>query len=395
MMKAFILSTNTELVTLVTRACERLHPPVIALPGLPSMKADAGFAATTAPDLIIFDAASCPGEGVGMLERLALQFPKALMMMLSSDRSPETLIAAMRAGVREVLPLPVLQSDIQVAIERILQKIDTAAADEGKILSFVSCKGGSGATFIASNLSHALAMLGRKRVLLIDLNLQFGDAALYVSDQKPPMTLADVCAAGARLDVNLLESGTLHVSSGFSLLAASDNPNPDEEIRPDQFESVMQIARRHYDFVVIDMGRQVNAVSIRALDSSDLILPVMQQSLPYLRNGRRLMDIFSSLGYRRDKIQLTLNRFENSAAVTVAELERVLELRVGHRVPNNYEVANESINQGVPVLQLARSSSISKSLAEWVNRLVDGDTPSTGSIIRRIFVRSPSGQQAH
>ena len=394
-MKAFILSTNSELVMLITRACERQHPPVLAMPGVPSMQADAGLAAPAAPDIVIVDSSSFSGESMTMLERLAQRYPKAVMMMLSSDRSPEALIAAMRAGVREVLPLPVMQSDIEIALERISQKIEASTTDEGKILSFISCKGGSGATFIAANLSHALATLGRKRVLLIDLNQQFGDAALYVSDQKPSMTLADVCAAGARLDINLLESATLQVSPGFRLLAASDNPDPGEEIRPEQYESVLQLARRHFDFIVIDMGRQVNAISIRAMDSSDLIFPVLQQSLPYLRNGRRLLDIFSSLGYRRDKIHLTLNRYENSAAVTLAELERVLDLRVAQRIPNNYEVANDSINQGVPVLQLARSSSISKSLAEWVNRLVDSNVPSASSIIRRIFVRNPSAPQAH
>jgi len=394
-MKAFILSTNADLISLITRACERLQPPVVAMPGLPSMQAESGLAALSTPDIVIFDSSSFPGEGVAMMERLAQQFPKAVMMLLSSDRSPETLIAAMRAGVREVLPLPVLQSDIEVAIERISQKIGASATEDGKILSFISCKGGSGATFIAANLSHALATLGRKRVLLIDLNQQFGDAALYVSDQKPAMTLADVCAAGTRLDINLLESGALRVSPNFSLLAASDNPDPVEEIRPENFDSVLQLARRHFEFIVIDMGRQVNTVSIRALDSSDLIFPVLQQSLPYLRNARRLLDIFSSLGYRRDKIQLTLNRHENSAAVTLAELERVLDLRVAYRVPNNYDIVNDSINQGVPVLQLARSSSVSKSLAEWVNRLVDSNAPSAGSIIRRIFVRNTTGQATH
>lgn len=391
-MKAFILSTHAELIALIMRACERQQPPVTAMAGLPSMHAEAGFSAPAVPDIMIVDSSSFPGEGAVMLDRLAQQFPKALMMLLSSDHSPETLIVAMRAGVREVLPLPLLQSDIEVALERIVQKIDAHSSEEGKLLSFISCKGGSGATFIAANLSYALATLGRKRVLLIDSNQQFGDAALYLSDQKPSMTLADMCAAGGRLDINLLESGILHVSPNFSLLAAADNPDPGKEIRVDDFENVLQLARRHFDFIVIDMGRQLHSLSIRALDSSDLIYPVIQQSLPYLRNGRRLLDIFTSLGYRREKIQLILNRYESSASVTQAEIERVLELRVAHRVPNNYEITNDSINQGVPLLQLARSSSISKSLAEWVNRLVDSNVPSAGSIIRRIFVRTPVGQ---
>lgn len=391
-MKAFIISTNADLIALITRACERQQPPVVAMPGLLNMHTEAGFSAPALPDIVIIDSSSFPGEGAAMLERLAQQFPKAVMMLLSSDQSSEKLIVAMRAGVREVLPLPVLQSDIEIALERIAQKIDALSNEEGKLLSFISCKGGSGATFIAANLSYALATLRRKRVLLIDLNQQFGDAALYVSDQKPSMTLVDMCEAGGRLDINLLESGILQVSPSFSLLAASDNPDPAKEIRVERLESVLQLARRHFDFIVIDIGRQVNFLSICALDNSDLICPVIQQSLPYLRNGRRLLDIFTSLGYRREKIQLTLNRYEASASVIQAELERVLDIRVMNRVPNNFEIANDSINQGVPVLQLARSSSISKSLAEWVNRLVDSNVSSAGGIIRRIFVRNPAGQ---
>jgi hypothetical protein len=78
-MKAFILSTDSELISLVGRACERHHPPVMAMQGLPSMSAEGGFVAPGNPDVLVFDASSYPGEGVSMLERLAQQFPKAVM----------------------------------------------------------------------------------------------------------------------------------------------------------------------------------------------------------------------------------------------------------------------------------------------------------------------------
>lgn len=100
----------------------------------------------------------------------------------------------------------------------------------------------------------------------------------------------------------------------------------------------------------MDLGRQINPVNVRALDVSDFIYPIFQQSLPYLRNGRRLFEIFSALGYRQEKIQIVINRFESSASLDTDEYERVLGKRFTYRIPNNHEVVNESINQGLPVL---------------------------------------------
>jgi pilus assembly protein CpaE len=154
-------------------------------------------------------------------------------------------------------------------------------------------------------------------------------------------------------------------------------------------ERLLQIARLHYDFIVIDMGRYINATAIRALDSADLICPVLQQSLPYLRDARRLLDIYASLGYRKEKIQCVLNRFESNAGLSLAEIERVLGQKIAQRIPNHFEIVNDSINQGRPVLQLARSSDISKALSTWVNRLVEVPTPARGGMLRRIFERHP------
>lgn len=389
-MNAFILSTDTELRALVNRVCASRNPSISVLPVLPGMSHEPVPVSGVQSDLVILDSSSYPGNGLGMLERVSEMFPQAAIMLLSSDRSPEYLIAAMRTGVREVLALPLSVVDLDAALERFTHKYSATLQVEGRVMSFMSSKGGAGATFLAANLAHALSLLGQKRALLIDLNALFGDAALYVSDAKPSRTLSDVCQDAARLDGNLLESSVMKLSPQFSVLAASDQPETADEIRPEQIESVLQVARRMYDFVLIDVGRQINAVSIRALDQSDLICTVLQQTLPHLRDGRRLLDIFSSLGYRKEKIHLVLNRYDSSAQLSASEMERVLDQKFAFRIPNSYEVASESINQGTPVLQLARSSTISKALAEWVNRLVDANSPSRSSIIRRIFVRNPA-----
>ncbi len=388
-MNAFILSNDEALRATITRTCMNRNPQISILSPLPGMPKDGVPTTAGKPDLVFIDAASYPDRSGTMLQRAGERYQQAVIILLSSDRSPEYLIAAIRAGVREVLPLPVTANELDAALDRLSSKLAIGQHQDGKVLSFVSAKGGAGTTFVSANLGHALSMLGKKRVLLIDLNTAFGDATLYVSDIKPERTLADVCRDINRLDINLLDSSVVRVSPMYSILAAPAEPDPGGDLSGDHLETIVNLARRHYDFVIIDLGRQVTSASVRVLDNSDAIYLVLQQSLPDLRGARHLIEIFGTLGYRREKVRLLLNRFESSAPLSTSEIERILDLTVDSRIPNNFEVANDSINQGVPVLELARNSTIAKSLGDWVSRLVDitsGPAIKSG-LIRRIFVR--------
>ena len=387
-MKALVISTDLELKNRIGKIFSLRSPSIVMLSELPSMLQSGGVTAIMKPDLVLVDATDHEQHKLAMLEKLAQQYPHAALVLLTTHQSPDLLIAAMRAGVREVLTLPLAHQQFEEALDRITQKRQGSIPKEGKVLSFISCKGGSGATFLASNLAYALAFLGHKKTLLIDLNLQFGDAALYLSDTKPTMTLTDLCGQMNRLDAGLLESSLIRIAPNFGVLAASDDPDPAVEIRPDHIEIILQLARKHYDFILLDIGRQINGVTIRALDGSDGIYPILQQSLPYMRDGRRLLDIFSSLGYRKEKIHLVVNRYDNSAKLRNTEMERALGTALAHFIPNNYEVANESINQGVPALKLARSSNIGKALAEFVNQLTEVAAPAGIGMIRRLFARN-------
>ncbi|MGB4345408.1 MAG: AAA family ATPase [Burkholderiaceae bacterium] len=387
-MKALILTTDRELNTKIAQICAALAQPITVINALPTMLPEIGIATAQPPDLVLLDAAMNESKLLDTLERLGKQYPQAALVLLTHHQAPEMLIAAMRAGVREVVAVPLQNQELEQALERLEKKLATTRQKDGKVLSFMSCKGGSGATFLASNLAVALANVANKKTLLIDLNLQFGDAALYLSDLKPVMTLADVCAQLNRLDADLLESSLIRVSPNCGILAASNDLDPATEIRGEHIDVILQLARRHYDYIVFDIGRQFNCVSVRAFDSSDIIYPILQQSLPYLRDGRRLLDLFAGLGYRKEKIQLILNRHENNAGVSVADMERSLDQRIAHFVPNNFDVVNESINQGVPVLQLARSSTISKSLVDIVNELAHASVPAHRGMIRRLFDRN-------
>ncbi|MHA4868944.1 AAA family ATPase [Duganella sp. PWIR1] len=343
------------------------------------------------PELVILDASDIAADEGELVDRLCKQYSGASFMLLTRDPQQDLLIRAMRAGMREVLQLPLVHRAFHEAMDRIEVAAGLSPVREGKVLAFISCKGGSGATFLSTNFGYALAALADRKVLLIDLHGQFGDATLYVSDQKPAMTLSDICAQISRMDGAFLDSCLVHVASNFGVLAAADDPNRTVDMKPEHMDVILRIARQHYDFVVLDVGRQIDAISLRALDQADTIYPVLQLALPDIRDGRRLLDIFRSLGYPSERTRLIVNRYEKGGKLRLMDLEQALGADVVHTVPNDYLSATDSVNQGIPVLQLSRSSAVARSLAELVELVAARRVPESKGLFDRIFGRNDGG----
>ena len=389
-MKALLISRNSQLYAEIASQGAARVPPL----NLGAMRASLREALDRPepdnPQLVIVDATETEPSEAALLERLGRQYPEAHLMLLTDQHQPELLIRAMRAGVREVLQLPLVHRAFHESMDRISTAAGVNALRDGKILAFIACKGGSGATFISTNFGYALATLAAKKVLLIDLHSQFGDAALYVSDQKPTMTLSDVCAQIARVDGPFLDSCVVHVTPGFGVLAAADDAAHAKEAKPEHIDTILRVARQHYDYVLLDVGRQIDAVSLRALDVTDTIYPVLQLALPDIRDARRLLDIFRSLGYVLDHIRLIVNRYEKGGKLRLQDLHAALGCEVVHTFPNDYVAVTDSVNQGVPVLQLSRSSAAARSLADMVELVTSRRVQESKGLFDRLFGRGDS-----
>lgn len=340
------------------------------------------------PELVLLDASEVAPGQAELLEPLARHYPDASFILLTRAPQHELLIRAMRVGMREVLQLPLVHRALHEALDRIEIERGVTALREGRALAFMSCKGGSGATFLATNFGYALAALAGRKVLLLDLHGQFGDATLYVSDQKPGMTLSDICSQIGRLDAAFLESCLVHVAPGYGVLAAADDPALATQMKPEHIDAILRVARQHYDYVLLDVGRQIDALSLRALDQADAIYPVLQLALPDIRDGRRLLDIFRSLGYPAERTRLIVNRYEKGGKLRLADLEQALGAEVLHTVPNDYLAATDSVNQGIPLLQLARNSPVARSLAELVEAVTERRLPESKGLFDRLFGRA-------
>lgn len=391
-MKALLITRDSALHAEIASQGAARVPPLNLAATRAGMRDALDRLVPDAPGLVIVDASDFEPSDADMLERLSKHYPGASFMLLTREHQQELLIRAMRAGVREVLQLPLIHRAFHEAMDRIAATAGVTSVRDGKSLAFISCKGGSGATFIATNFAYALATLADKKVLLIDLHGQFGDATLYVSDQRPAMTLSDVCSQIVRIDGPFLESCLVHVTGGFGILAAADDPAQSVELKAEHMDAIMRVARQHYDYIVLDVGRQIDAISLRALDSADAIYPVLQLGLPDIRDGRRLLDIFRSLGYPLDNTRLIVNRYEKGGKLRLQDLQSALGAEIMHTIPNDYVAVTDSVNQGVPVLRLSRSSPVSRSMAELVETVTSRRVPENKGLFDRLFGRGDAEQ---
>ena len=343
------------------------------------------------PDVLVVDQPNLGDDGdddLGQIERLGHLFPRLVFIVLSNDLSQDFLLRAMRAGVREVLPAVPGAAALAQSLDRIAEKLGSQGGAQGKVLAFISCKGGSGSTFLATNLAYALSAGGSKRVALIDMNLQFGDASLFVSDTKPLATLSDVATQIHRLDPSFLASSMVAVTPNYSILAAPSDPAHASDVKPEHIDAIVKLARRQYDFIVLDVGRSLDPVSIRALDHADTIFPVLQMTLPYIRDGKRLLTVFRNLDYGKDKVELIVNRHDNNSDIRMKDLEEAFDGSILRTMPNHYDAAARSVNQGVPVTRLAPDSPLSAALMEMARTLTGEAAPqATAGLVARIFKR--------
>jgi pilus assembly protein CpaE len=320
------------------------------------------------PDVLVAEGMCCDPADLDQVEYVTANFPQMKVILACATQTPEFLLHAIRAGVAEVLPSPVPAAALEAAIGRIAAKRASAySAGTGKILAFMPCKGGSGATFLATNLGYQLAEISN--VLLIDLNLQFGDALSFVHDGTPVMTLADVARDIGRLDASFLAASTVKIADNYSVLAAPEDPSQATEIKPEHIEAILDLAVTQYDFVLLDMGRNIDPVSMKALDHAYRIFSVLQAGLPYLRNAKKLLEAFTALGYPTEKTELIVNRFDRHSEIRLNDIRTLLGRTVLHTVPNSYKDVNASINQGNPLIKIARSNAVSKMLTDFTRAL--------------------------
>lgn len=380
---ALISPSKAHLDAMRTVLESHRHEVVVAEGGRSRMRE---IAERTRPDLMLVEGMCRDPDELEAVERVTELYPGMAVMLLCASHTPEFLINSMRAGVREVLPSPVGTQALEAAVARAEAKLAGGKPrPQGRVLAFIGSKGGSGATFLATNLGALLAQ--RASVLLIDLNLQFGDALSFVHDHPPASTLADVARAIDRLDAPFLAASAVRIGPNYQVLAAPEDPGQALEVKPEHVEAILDLAVRQYDYVLLDLGRTLDTLSVKALDRAYRIYPVMQAGVPFVRNAKKMLGVFQSLGYPSEKIEIVVNRHEKSGEIGLDDIARSLGVQAPRTVSNSYRKVNAAISTGDPILQLDRAGAVTRNLADLAATLAP-QAQNKQRLLGRLFHRA-------
>lgn len=323
-------------------------------------------------DIIIVDAEEVHDADVRAISAVAhgdSPHPPALIYLASST-THEELLRLIRGGVSDVLHRPIQPAEIRDAIDRIRSKrLHIGRSNKCKVLSFVSGKGGAGATFLATNLGYLLATEANKKVLYVDLHMQGGDASFYLTNAVATSTIADIVKS-PELDSMMIAAATIPIETNYSLLPSPDSPEKAAGLNAGNIDNLISVAMQDYDFVIIDLPHILDALTIKALDRSDLIFVVTQPIMTYLRAVAHMLHLFTRLEYEPSKVRMVLNRMDKVGMLSVARVEDSIQKNISLTVPNDFMNAVEAVNIGVSVIKSAPKSPISVALRSILAELI-------------------------
>jgi len=281
------------------------------------------------PDVVFLNLYPAANELLELAEKITHSVPHITLFVTSSDKDPDVIIRAMRSGAKEFLRQPFDKDELMGAFRK-FRMSDHGSAEgmsHGRVISVFGMKGGVGATTIAINLAVNLAQQTKKRVVLVDLNLQLGNAALFLNI-KPKYSIVDIAGGIEEIDPATVKGILPRHESGIYLLSGPPRPEQAELVRENHLDRILLVLRSMFDFVVIDTTNVLGELALRALDESEMILAVLTDDLAAIYNARQCLDIFERMGYGEDKIRLVMNRgFSNRGIFliqTTFETEREL-----------------------------------------------------------------------
>lgn len=309
------------------------------------------------PDIILIDAEDV-AAALTAIQVLHTAIPSAWILVCTRLADTDTILKMVRAGARELIPMPLQQDSLSQALRRHIEERDREekgdAHANGKIYAVCSAKRGSGATTMAINLAASLAENSTARVALIDLDWPLGDAAAFLN-LKPRFTIADALASVARLDSVLLES-YMQKHDHIHVLAGLEDYTTGDGFDANSVSQLLEVVTQSYTHAVVDLPPSVPRQVFQAATAmSNAIVTVITPDLLSLRRTERLLRVFTAFDVS-DRVRLVLNRWHKSDEITDTDIEKALRQPVASKVANDYYACLEAINSGKAVLAMSNKN---------------------------------------
>jgi Response regulators consisting of a CheY-like receiver domain and a winged-helix DNA-binding domain len=337
------------------------------------------------PDLILMDVAMPRLDGYAATQQIRTteQGHRVPIIMLSSEADVGERVKGLRAGADDNIVKPFHPLELMARIKALLARSGSGAktSDEqatlGRLCVFYGAKGGVGTTTIALNSAISLSRDLKRRISLVDANLQFGDMRVFLDLGLDTASIVNAIGE-PDLDTDLLRKLMVKHHTGIELLLAPPSPEAADIVverqrqHPEALSNVLNLSRKLYDYTLVDMSKAIDDFNLQLFDEADVIFVVMTADLSCLKNVRLVLETMDSLGYQKDKVQLVLNRSNAYTGINVTNAEEALGRKVDYQIINEYRASISAMNSGEPFMSSRPDGPLGRSVTEFA-RAVDAE----------------------
>ncbi len=237
-------------------------------------------------------------------------------------------------------------------------------------MTVFSPKGGIGKTVVSTNLAVTFAKHRKERTLLLDLDLQFGDAAIMLG-LEPDKTIYDLVVAPGELDVEKLAGYTSQHPCGLDVLPAPIRPEDAELVTEGKLARLLEVARASYDMIVVDTSPFFHGPMLATLDRTDLLMLLCGLDIPTIKNVRLGLQTLELLSFPNERIRIILNRANTNVGLKRSEVEETLRAKV-HASSRRDRAVPMAVNRGKPVALAEPGADFSKAIRDLATTVIGG-----------------------
>ncbi|UOY03076.1 AAA family ATPase [Blastococcus sp. PRF04-17] len=313
------------------------------------------------PDVLLIGPHAPAPEVLTLAARLDVQSP-GIAVVLMADPSPEMWQAAMRAGIRDLLPPDADVPEIHAAVERaaraaagrrrVLRPVSETERYAGRVITIASPKGGVGKTTVSTNLAIGLTAAAPQSTVLVDLDVQFGDVASALG-LTPEYTLPDAVRGPASEDTMVLKTFLTQHPSGLYAVCGSESPAAGDTVTGEDVTRLLASLAREFRYVVVDTAPGLSEQTLAALDRASDVVMLTSMDVPGVRGLRKELDVLRELAMIPAGRHVVMNFADPKGGLSVRDVELAIGTGVDVVLPRSASVP-ASTNQGVPLIRSGR-----------------------------------------
>lgn len=298
------------------------------------------------PEILLIELNAIQSDLTKALRAVKAAGAQTKIVALHPTDDPQTILAALRAGANEFVHPPYNET-LAPALERVIESGNEEREPErrGKVIGFLSSKGGCGATTLACHIAADLRRQTGKRVLLADLDFTSGMVG-FLMKVASSYSILDAVSNLARLDESLWKALLSEYKPGVDVIPSPEDFSHESAPSRDELRQVIRFMKTQHDWTVLDLGRSLNEVAAALYQELDDLFLISVLEVSALHGLKSIAQKLRDRGEDLTKLEVVLNRTPKMMDITQEELQKVLGRPLYAMLPNDYPSLYQSYSAG-------------------------------------------------